>query len=218
MYYLIRILALLIITICYIVLRKRNTQKALKRSKKAVFIKIAIIALVILLVFIPYEAPFVRFDSAYDSVKYSTTKFNTPLYTIETEKTAFSAELEDSTFSYHSITKYKDKYGYCDQDSHILLGSYKHEIIQDENYMGSFLVKKLENKKTREKCYIIVFGNLLDEINNNKEKEDIIIYDENNTPIEKMFSTNKWTAFAVVVDCLDESTSFIFNGKTYELN
>ena len=183
----------------------------INRSKKAVIIKVTAIILIIAIIFIPYEASFIRFNSAEASVRYSTVNYRAPIRTVETDKTAFCVGHESTTFYYNTVTKYNDKYGFCHPHTHNAL-NYINTIIDDENFKGGYTVSKLVNNETNEKCYIIELSRFY------PTGEDICIYDEQNNPIGKITFPDKRTLFAIVVNEADEKASFIFNGKTYELN
>ena len=189
----------------------------MKREKKwlAVIIRIIVIVLIVTCVFIPYESSFIRFDSAEASVNYSTLNYNAPTKTVETDKTAFTVSHRENNWSYHTITKYNDKYGFCDRHSQTVLGL-THVDINDENFRGSFHVSKLVNYETNEKCYIISYINLLDL--ENKDTEDICIDDEQNIPIEKITFPDKRSVFMVVMHQIDEKITFMINDQKYELN
>ena len=64
----------------------------IKSNRKKRIIIIVLFCLIIGIIFIPYEAPFIRFDSPEASVKYSTIKGNLPLYVVEGKNTAFTLQ------------------------------------------------------------------------------------------------------------------------------
>ncbi len=214
MYYVIRIFVLLVIGICFYLLQKIKGKPVpvLKRTKKAVIIRIAVIALIGLVIFLPYESPFIRFDSAEASVRYSTLNYSAPIKTVETDKTAFCVGHRDNNFYYNTVAKSDDKYGFCDRHCRTVLG-FVNTHIDDGKFKGNYRVTKLINKEANEKCYMITFLSI-----DLKDTEDISIYDEYNTPIQKLTFPDKRYVFALVVNQVDEKTAFIFNGKTYELD
>lgn len=184
----------------------------MKRTKKAVILRIAVILLIGLVVFLPYEAPFIQFNSAEASVRYSTLNYNAPIKTVETDKTAFCVGHRDNNFYYNAVAKSDDKYGFCDRHCHTVLG-FINTHIDDGIFNGIYTVTKLVNIEANEKCYMIKFLAI-----DQSDEEDICIYDEKNMPIEKITFPDKRTVFAIVVNQIDEKASFIFNGKTYELD
>lgn len=207
-----RILVFLIFLLCFYYFRKKKESFKFKYSKKAKTIRVTAAILILAILFIPYEALFIRFDSAEASVRYFTVNYNAPIKTIETDKTAFCVGHRDNNFYYNTVTKNGDKYGFCDWHSHNVLG-YIHEEIDDGQFKGLYSVAKLINTEANEKCYLIKFLSV-----NQKEADKICIYDKHNTPIKKLTFPDNRTVFAVVVDQIDKTTSFTFNGKTYVLN
>ena len=96
MYYLIRMIVLLIIYLCFEFIKKKKGIVIMNRSKKTVIISIAAGILVLAIVFIPYEAPFIRFNSAESSVRYFTVNYNGQIKTVETDNTAFCVGHRDN--------------------------------------------------------------------------------------------------------------------------
>ena len=90
---------------------------------------------------------------------------------------------------------------------------YIREEIDDGQFKGSYSVAKLINTEANEECYMIKFLSV-----DLKDTENICLYDQQNHPIEKITFSDNRSVFAIIVDQPDESTSFIFNGNTYELN
>ena len=214
MYYLIlRILVLLIIFLCFYLIRKKKGTMGSKRSKKAVIISVMVIILINAIVFIPYESPFIRFNSAEASVRYCSMNYYVPSKTVETDKTAFCIGHESNDFYFNIITKYDDKYGFCNRHCRTVFG-YKNEHIDDGIFNGFYDVTILINDDTNEKCYLIGFYSI-----DPKDSEDICIYDEHNNPIERIiFPYSMKVYYTIVVDQIDKNTSFTFNGNAYELD
>ena len=213
MYYIIRIIVLSILSLCIYFVRKRKGSFALNRSRKGIIVRVTTIILIIAFIFIPYEAPFIRFDSAEASVRYFTVNYNAPIKTVETDNTAFCVGHIGNNFYYNTVTKYDDKYGFCDWHSHNTLGYIINERIDNGQFNGSYSVTRLVNNDTNETCYMVKFISV--ELN---DTEDISIYDKNNDPIEKITFPDKRTVFPILVDQIDEKAAFVFYGKTYELN
>lgn len=212
MYYIIRIIVLSILSLCIYFIRKRKGSFALNRSRKGIIVRVTTIILIIAFIFIPYEAPFIRFDSAEASVRYFTVNYNAPIKTVETDNTAFCVGHRGNNFYYNTVTKYDDKYGFCDRHCNTVLGIIN-TYIDDGAFTGNYCVHKLVNNETNETCYMVKFISV--ELN---DTEDISIYDKNNDPIEKITFPDKRTVFAILVNQIDEKAAFVFYGKTYELN
>lgn len=211
-YFTIRIIIILIISLCFFLFQKKKGKLGLERSKKAVLIRAAVGILILAIVFIPYESTFIRFNSAEESVRYSTVNYDAPIKTIETDKTAFCVGHARNNFYYNTVTKYDAKYGFCDRRCQTVLG-FINTHIDDGVFNGNYRVTKLINNDTNEKCYMISFLRI-----DQNNTEDISIFDENNAPIEKITFPDKRTVFAFVVNQIDEKTLFVFNGNPYELN
>ena len=211
-FFIIRILVLLIVYFSLYLFQKKKGTTSSKRSKKAVFIKAAAGILILAIVFIPYEAPFIRFDSAEASVRYLTVNYNAPIKTVETDNTAFCISHRDNNWGFHAVTKFDKKYSFCDRHSKTM-DCFNSGLIDDSSFHGIIYATKLVNNDTNEKCYMIVFLSI-----DLKDTEDICIYDVHNSPIEKITFPDKRSVFALVVKQIDEKSAFIFNGKTYELN
>ena len=214
MYYIIRIVILVIAALCLFFYLKRKGKLQEKRSKIAVIISVIAFALICTIVSIPIEASFVRFNSAKASVAYSTLNSNGKTESIETDKTAFTVSHKGNNWSYHVITKYDDKYGFCNRHSQIV-NSFDAIPVDDGNNRGIFYVSKLVNYDTNEKCYMI------DYLDHNLMKYNaagITIYDEQDLPIEKITFEDNSAVFAAIANGIDQKTIFKFNGKTYELN
>lgn len=212
MFIIIRILVLLLIFLCFCFIQKKKGPFVYKRTKKTIIIRIAVSLLIMVIVFIPYESPFIRFNSAEESIKYSTTKYGVPIRTVETDKTAFCVGHKSNNFFYYIVTKYNDKYGFCDRNCYTKLGIIN-TYLDEGSFKGNYRVTKLSDNETNEKCYIISLLSV-----DQNETEEINIFDKNNDPIEKMTFPDNRTVFALVVNRIDEKTSFTFNGKTYELD
>ena len=210
-YYLIRLIVVLILLYIVLLLIKKG-KLVIKRTRKAAVIRVMVSALIIAVVMIPYESPFIRFDSAEASVNYSSLNYNYQIKTIETEKTAFCVAHKGNDFQYDTITKYINQYGFCDRHSKNIL-RWVSSSIEDGKVQGSFRAAKLINNETNEKCYMIVFSVLAQE-----ETADINIYDKQNKPIPKIEFSDNREVFALVVNHLDGEEVFKFNGVTYDLH
>lgn len=208
----VRILALLIISLCFYFVRKKKGTFKYILSRKTKIIRVIVIILIVVIVFLPFEAPFIRFDSAEDSLRYSAIQNNDSIKTIETEKTVFCVSHKDNNWGYHTITKFDDKYGFCDRHS-TSTQCFRSPIFDDQYDHGIIYATKIINNDTNEKCYMIVPLSI-----EPLETEDICIYDKHNTPIEKFTFSDNRSVFVLVVNQADEESSFTFNGKTYDLD
>lgn len=173
------------------------------------------------IVFFPYESFFIRFGSAQASVAYSTFTMGYEIKTVETDKTAFAVMHRDNNWSYHSVTKYDDQYGFCDRHCRIML-RVKSINVDEESFNGSVYLSEMVNYETNEKCYIIKWLNVLDYEKKNTQNErdtgDGLIDFEQSTPMKKITFSDNRTAYAAVMDHIDEKMTLVFNGQTYELD
>lgn len=160
---------------------------------------------------IPYEAPFIRFDSPEASVKYSTIKGNLPLYVVEGKNAVFTLQNSGNNYYYHSITKYHDKYGFCDYktQTETVLGS----LLKDDTcFCGTITANKLLNHNTNESCYFITFSKI-----KRMEPDKITILDTDNTPIKPIFQNDKTIIFAFIPKRDNNIVAFFYNGQTISL-
>ena len=224
MYYFIRNIILVVFFLIFLSTILCQKKKGTNRSKKAVIIKrVIIISFVVaaVCVFIPFEAPFIRFNSTEASVKYSTAK---PFYedkAVETDKTAFFVSHKSNNWTYGSAAKYDNKYGFCGYHSKTILTT-NSITVDEENFDGSFNVSKVINYDTNEKCYFIKFINLLDfenkEKQNSWDSQDNLIDFEKSTPMEKLTFKDNRTVYAAVTDQIDEKMTLVFCGEKYEFD
>lgn len=227
-YSIIRIIILLIIYLCLFLFWKKtgtdspteskrlfqSMRKAhmIKLSKKAIVLRIVVLVVIFAIVFIPFEAPFVHFKSPEAPVHYSSPVFyTTPIRTVETDKTVFSVAHRGNNFRYNIITKHGDKYGFCNLNSKAVL-NYRTEYIRNEDFFCMYTVTKLINYTTNEKCYMIKFLDS-DSIENN----DIIVYDDQNNPVNRILFPDKRSIFTVVMERLDQKAECHFYDYTIEL-
>ena|GEM_PF-5191688 len=209
-YYLIRLVVVLILFYIFLLLIKKG-KLVIKHTRKAAVIRVIISALIIAVVMIPYESPFMRFDSAEASFNYSSLSFHYQIKTIETEKTAFCVAHKGNNFQYDVITKYDNQYGFCDRNSHIDL-RWVSSFVDDSAFRGSFDVAKLVNNETNEECYMIKFSSFAQQ-----DAESICIYDKQDNPIPKIEFSDNRVVFALVVDQPGGEEVFKLNSKTYNL-
>ena len=198
---------------CFLFLRKKKERFLSKRNlKKKLIVRIILSFLIIGLLFIPYEAPFVRFDSAETSIKYSTLKGNLPLHVIEGENTIFTLQNANNNFYFHSIIKYDEKYGFCDYKSEkeIVLES---TFIEDDYIVGTITAQKLLNYETNETCYCIIFSKI-----KSMEQNEINLFDTYNLQIKTIFKNDKNIVFAFIPNQDNNNTAFSYNGQTFSLN
>ena len=212
MYYIIRMIVVLILYVGFTFYQKKKGVLVWQRTAKTVIIRGVVAAVILAIVFIPYESSFIRFDSAEASVRYRTINYNAPIKTVETDKTAFCIGHRDNNFYYNTVTKYGDQYGFCDRNCQTLFGL-DNITIDDGVFYGAYSVHKMVDNETNEKCYIIKFYG-----SDQEDAENISIYDEQNRPAETITFSDNRTVYAIVVKDIDEKASFVLNGNTYELN
>lgn len=212
MYYLIRIIFVVIIfSVCSLCLRKKKERLLIKSNRKKRIIIIVLSCLIIGIIFIPYEAPFIRFDSPEASVKYSTIKGNLPLYVVEGKNTAFTLQNSGNNYYYHAIIKHDDKYGFCDFHTQRNTG-FNSTITDDEYFHGLVTVDTLLNGETNETCFFISFIKM-----KKMEADKTTISDADNTPIKPIFQNSDTIIFAFMPKQNDAAV-FFYNGQPFSLN
>ena len=213
MFYFIRIILIIMILLaCFLLLRKRKAGILRKITRKKRIIGIVLSVVFIALLFIPYEAPFVRFDTPEASVKYSTIKGNLPLHVIEGENTAFTLQNANNNYYFHTILKHNDKYGFCEYHSKIdkVINS---PFTEDDNFSGSIITYKLLSSETNEACYMIMFSKT-----KRMEQNKITIFDVDSAPIQPVFQNDKTIVFALIHGLNESNAAFSYNGQTFRLN
>ena len=213
MFYLIRIILIIMILLaCFLFLRKKKVSIFSKTNRKKRIIGIVLSVVFIALLFIPYEAPFVRFDSPEASVKYSTIKGNMPLHVVEGENAAFTLQNANNNYYFHTILKHDDKYGFCDYHSKIdkVINS---PFTEDDNFSGSIVTYKLSSSETNEACYMIMFSKT-----RRMEQNRIAVYASDHTPIDPLFQNDNAMVFALINGADKSDAAFSYNGQTYQLN
>ena len=213
MFYLIRIILIIMILLaCFLFLRKKKVSIFSKTNRKKRIIGIVLSVVFIALLFIPYEAPFVRFDSPEASVKYSTIKGNMPLHVVEGENAAFTLQNANNNYYFHTILKHDDKYGFCDYHSKIdkVINS---PFTEDDNFSGSIVTYKLSSSETNEACYMIMFSKT-----RRMEQNRIAVYASDHTPIDTLFQNDNAMVFALINGADKSDAAFSYNGQTYQLN
>ena len=213
MFYFIRIILIIMILLaCFLFLRKKKAGIFSKTNRKKRIIGIVLSVVFIALLFIPYEAPFVRFDSPEASVKYSTIKGNMPLHVVEGETAVFTLQNANNNYYFHTILKHDDKYGFCDYHSKIdkVINS---PFTEDDNFSGSIVTYKLSSSETNEACYMIMFSKT-----RRMEQNRIAVYASDHTPIDPLFQNDNAMVFALINGADKSDSAFSYNGQTYQLN
>ena len=213
MFYFIRIILIaLLFLACFLFLRKKNAGIFSNTNRKKRIIGIVLSVVFIALLFIPYEAPFVRFDSPEASVKYSTIKGNMPPHVVEGETVVFTLQNANNNYYFHTILKHDDKYGFCDYHSKIdkVINS---PFTEDDNFSGSIVTYKLSSSETNEACYMIMFSKT-----RRMEQNRIAVYASDHTPIDPLFQNDNAMVFALINGADKSDAAFSYNGQTYQLN
>jgi len=215
MFYVIRIIIIaLIFLACFLLLRKRKASILRKITRKKRIIGIVLSVVIVGLLFIPYEAPFIRFDSPGASVGYSTIKGNLPLHVVKGENTVFTLQNANNNYYFHTILKHNDKYGFCDYHSKIdkVINS---PFTEDDNFSGSIVTYKLSSSETNEACYMIMFSKT-----KRMEQNKIAVFSADNTPIDPVFQNDKAMVFAFVrgTNESDAAFSYTYNGQLFRLD
>ena len=213
MFYFIRIILIaLLFLACFLFLRKKKAGIFSKTNRKKRIIGIVLSVVFIALLFIPYEAPFVRFDSPEASIKYSTIKGNMPPHVVEGETVVFTLQNANNNYYFHTILKHDDKYGFCDYHSKIdkVINS---PFTEDDNFSGSIVTYKLSSSETNEACYMIMFSKT-----RRMEQNRIAVYASDHTPIDPLFQNDNAMVFALINGADKSDSAFSYNGQTYQLN
>ena len=184
LYYLIRIIFLVLLILASIIIFKKsrnlpvfsakivrtpNGDYVKRKYSKQIIIQAIIVTLLFLISFLPFEGPFIRFKSTEDSLKYSVYDYNLCEYEIiEDGKCDFVFSYRYQTDCY-SISKYDDGFSLANYDCSI--NSYYYATLDDKPPFKCS-AKSVYNKYADKSCLFIIIEPI------SKDENLEIVYDD----------------------------------------
>ncbi|MDO4747728.1 MAG: hypothetical protein Q4A12_00980 [Eubacteriales bacterium] len=191
-----------------------------KKVKICTRVLIVVVVVFILTIFYPFESSFIRFDTIEGSVYYSSSFSDlvkisgTEIYTAECDDTVFVVKEHGNTYSYTSIAKYDDGYGYCGHNVSVILST-NTDFVSTSKFEGAVSISAVYNENTNKTCYIL---NLLDDDFSSDIKE---VYDQTGDQMNVFASEDgsildNYYSIEEGYPC--DSFAFILDGETFELD
>lgn len=159
-----------------------------KFSRRATYIMIPVFLGVMIITSYPFEGSFLRFDTPEASLKYSSSKsiFRENTF-FEGERCYFVVSTESNNVSYHSISKYGDKFGVADYKSEL-----KHLGNNAEDKLLTCMAIYDENSDSS--CYFISYF-----LPDSEKDEDIVLIDDRKAECIS-FRKNSIAKYLLIVD------------------
>lgn len=139
---------------------KKTSRFRCNNHKKVLLTIIVIYAVLFLLLLYPYESFFVRFDTIDQSINYSLyknpiLKMGSQVYTTEDEDTVFFVNVRGNNYSYHSIAKDDNGYGFCDVGTYFESTASPPQLIDIGTSTFTVDNYNIYNKTTDKTCLIV---------------------------------------------------------------
>lgn len=192
-----------------------------KKVKICTRVLIVVVVVFILTIFYPFESSFIRFDTIEGSVYYSSSFSDlvkisgTEIYTAECDDTVFVVKEHGNTYSYTSIAKYDDGYGYCGYNVSVDLSATT-DFISTSEFKGGANVSAVHNENTEKTCYVL---GLYD---TNFSDNTMEIYDQSGNKMNEFTSEDgnilEDYYYSIVEGPPRDSFTFVLDGETFELD